>query len=294
VGEREPPPNRGAIMTTLRERQLIVDGLRTRVLEAGTEGAGEAAVFVHGNPGSSRDWEDLASAVGEFGRAVALDMPGFGKAERPAAFDYTVGGYTAFLGAALRELGVERAHLVVHDFGGAWGLVWAAQNPGAFASAVLINAGVLTGYRWHYLAKIWRTPLLGELFMATTTRAGFRLLLRQGNPRGLPPAFVDRMYDDFDSGTKRAVLRLYRATNAGAMGGLTATFHQLDRPALVVWGKRDPYIPFVQAARQRESFPHARITILEDSGHWPYADNPERVAELVVPFLHKQLAGSET
>jgi pimeloyl-ACP methyl ester carboxylesterase len=293
MGEHEPPRQRGAGVSRLRQSQLVVDGVRTPVLEAGPEGATEAVVFVHGNPGSSRDWEDLASAVGQFGRAIAVDMPGFGKAERPAVFDYTVGGYTAFLAAALRELGVGRAHLVVHNFGGVWGLVWAAQNPTAFGSAVLINAGVLTGYRWHYLAKIWRTPVLGEFFMATTTRAGFRLLLRHGNPRGLPPAFIDRMYDDFDAGTKRAVLRLYRATNAGAMGGLAATLRQLDRPALVVWGKRDPYIPFVQAARQRESFPHAQVAILEDSGHWPYADNPQRVAELVVPFLRNQLTGTK-
>jgi pimeloyl-ACP methyl ester carboxylesterase len=90
-------------------------------------------------------------------------------------------------------------------------LRWAASHPDGFASATLINTGVLPGYRWHYLARIWRTPILGELFQATSTRRAFRLLLHHGNRPPLPRAFVDRMYDDMDRGTKRAILTLERA-----------------------------------------------------------------------------------
>jgi pimeloyl-ACP methyl ester carboxylesterase len=277
----------------LRRSTIDVDGLRSPFLEAGPEGAREAVVFVHGNPGSSEDWADLAERVGAFGRAVAWDHPGFGRASKPDDFPHTVEGYAARIERVRSALGIDRAHLVLHDFGGPWGLVWAAQHPDAFASAVLINTGVVIGYRWHYLARIWRTPVLGEIFMATATRTGFRLLLRHGNPRGLPRAFVDRMYDDFDSGTKRAVLRLYRATDAPGESAkqLSAVLRPLDRPAIVVWGRHDPYIPVEQAERQRETFPRVRIEILDGSGHWPYADDPEGVAELVVPFLEQQLSG---
>jgi pimeloyl-ACP methyl ester carboxylesterase len=101
---------------------------------------------------------------------------------------------------------------VMHDFGGPWGLAWAASNPQGVASITCINTGVLSGYRWHYLARIWQTPVLGELFMASTTKTGMRLLLRHGNPRGLPSQYFDHVYRTFDRGTKRAVLRLYRNT----------------------------------------------------------------------------------
>jgi pimeloyl-ACP methyl ester carboxylesterase len=60
---------------------------------------------------------------------------------------------------------------------------------------------------------------------------------------------------------------------------------------LVVWGKHDPYIPLEQAGRQRETFPGAEIVILERSGHWPFADDPEAVAVHVVPFLEQQMKG---
>jgi pimeloyl-ACP methyl ester carboxylesterase len=259
----------------------------------GDPDSSEAVVFVHGNPGSRRDWDDLLSRVAPAGRGLAPDMPGFGRAQKPRDFDYTVDGYARFLGGALEQLGVERAHLVLHDFGGPWGLAWAAAHPEQFASAVLINTGALIGYSWHYLARIWRTPVVGEVFQATTNRSGLRTALRHGNPRGLPRAFVDRMYDDMDAGTSRAILSLYRATDdPGASGRVLADMlRPLDRPALVVWGAHDPYIPVEMADRQREAFPRARIEILEDSGHWPFADDPDGVGRVVEPFLRSVLAG---
>jgi pimeloyl-ACP methyl ester carboxylesterase len=142
----------------MSEASVIIDGVRSPLLEFGSPGLDEAVVFVHGNPGSSLDWERLARGVGEFGRAVAMDMPGFGAADKPADFDYSVPGYARFLGRLLAERRVQRAHLVMHNFGGPWGLAWAAANPEAILSVTCINTGVLSGYRWHYLARIWQTP----------------------------------------------------------------------------------------------------------------------------------------
>jgi pimeloyl-ACP methyl ester carboxylesterase len=135
---------------------------------------------------------------------------------------------------------------------------------------------------------------VGELFNLTTTRPGFRMLLKHGNPRGLPPGFVDRMYRDFDRDTRRAVLRLYRSANdpAGASEVLGRALRPLDRPALVVWGRHDPYIPVRLAERQREAFPRARVEVLDGSGHWPFADAPDRVQALVLPFLREQLTAA--
>jgi pimeloyl-ACP methyl ester carboxylesterase len=274
----------------LRESAVVVNGVRSPTLEGGPAGAAEAAIFVHGNPGSSRDWEDLATRASEFSRVIALDMPGFGRADKPADFDYTVAGYARHLTGALEKLGVRRAHLVLHDFGGPWGLAWAAAHPNELASVTLINIGVPLDYRWHYLAKIWQTPIAGELFMATTTRAGFGLLLKHGNPRGLPRAFVDRMYRDFDAGTRNAVLKLYRATRDVASSGraLAEALSVIPwRAALVVWGKHDPYLPLELAHRQREVFHAAEVIVLENSGHWPFMDDADGVANAVLPFLRR-------
>jgi pimeloyl-ACP methyl ester carboxylesterase len=280
--------------TGTRASPRTIDGVRTPVLVAGPDTGGDAVVFVHGNPGSGEEFASLLGTIGRFGRALAPDMPGYGQADKPADFDYTIAGYVRHLGLLLDEFRVRRAHLVLHDLGGPWGLAWAARHPERVGSVTLLNTGVLLGYRWHYLAKIWRTPGVGEAFMATASRPALKLLLRHGNPRGLPEPFFDRMWQNFDRGTRRGVLRLYRSTPDP--GAVSLEWHRALRtrhvPALVVWGARDPYLPVQLAYRQRETFPGAEVTVLDDSGHWPHADNPAAVEAAIVPFLRRQLAAA--
>jgi len=269
----------------LRVEDVTIGEVPTVVREAGPEGEAEAVVFVHGNPGSGEDWEDLLAAVGEDRRAIAADMPGYGRAGRPRDFDYTVPGYAAFLDKLLEQRGVERAHLVLHDFGGPWGLTWAADHPERVSSLVLLNMGVLPGFRWHRFARLWRTPILGELSMAITSRASVAWLLNLRNPAPMPDRFVDRVYRDLDAGHKRAVLRLYRATELGPVTtelGARLADHRL--PALVLWGDDDPYVPVSFAERQHDFF-DAEVHRLPNCGHWPMFDAADEVRERVVRFL---------
>jgi pimeloyl-ACP methyl ester carboxylesterase len=277
-----------------RTRRILVGGIGSPVLEAGPQDAREAVVFVHGNPGSSSDWTALVDGAGELGRAVAFDMPGFGRADKPRDFDYQVSAYADFLQGALAELAIERVHLVLHDFGGPFGLFWGIQHPQEWASVVLINVGVMPGYTWHTMARRWRTPILGELLQAWIPRSGWHRAMQKANPKGLPPEFVDKMYDEYDRGTRRAVLKLYRATSdpgetAIALGTAMKALH---KPALVVWGARDPFIGVQYAERQREFFDVRDVAVLPESGHWPFQDDPQAVAQAVLPFLRAQLAGA--
>jgi pimeloyl-ACP methyl ester carboxylesterase len=275
--------------TPIRRRKLRVEEIATPLREAGPREAGEAAVFLHGMPGSGADLEPLLAAAGQVGRAVAWDAPGFGKADKPQDFEHTVDGHAAFIDRALRELGIERAHLVMHDFGGFWGLAWGIENPERLASVTLICTGVPIDYRWHRTARLWRTPLAGELAMATLTRAGLGASLRRSGPRRLPGPLVDRMHEDLDEATRRAILRLYRSADdpAGEAPRLVEALRPLDRPALVIWGERDPYVPAVLAERQRQAFPSAEVHVLEQSGHWPFIDRAEGVEELLLGHLHR-------
>src|SRR2546427_106054 len=85
---------------------LVIGTLHTRIYQAGPANSREAVVFVHGNPGSADDWPHLVSVAGRYGRAVALDMAGFGEASKPATFPYSPAGEAAFLGQALAALGI--------------------------------------------------------------------------------------------------------------------------------------------------------------------------------------------
>jgi pimeloyl-ACP methyl ester carboxylesterase len=278
-------------MSTL---EVSVRGVRSPVLTAGPPDGAEAIVFIHGNPGPADDWRELLTRAGKLGRAIAPDMPGYGRADKPKDFSYSVDGYADYLAALLDQLEITRAHIVAHDFGGPWALAWAARHPDALASATLINTGVLIDYRWHHYARIWRTPVLGEIFQATASRPAFRMLLGRENPR-LTRDQVDRIYDVARSwATKRAILKLYRATPAAKLADPAATLRPFDRPALVIWGTEDAYLPYEQAEHQRQAFPSAQVELLKGHGHWVMLEDPERVASLVIPFLRRQLPGPAT
>ena len=272
---------------------MAILGVRTIARMVGNPSS-EAVVFLHGNPGSSRDWDDLLEATAPFGHGVAFDLPGYGQADKPSDWDYGAGAYCMFVHAALRELGITRAHLVMHDLGGV-ALLWAVVNPEAFASAILIDTGVPIGFRWHPLARLYRAPIFGELMTAAAPRWAFNRFMRFYNPqpRKLPEWFQDQLYADYDRGTRRAGLRFYRASPPTGFERLAPMLRQLDKPALVVWGAHDVGIGVEQAERQRESFPSAEVVILPDSGHWPFIDDPAAARRAIIPFLRRQLARSE-
>jgi pimeloyl-ACP methyl ester carboxylesterase len=275
-----------------RRSEVSVAGVRSPVVETGPEGAEEAVVLVHGNPGAGADWAPIMEPAGAFTRCVALDMPGFAGADKPADFPYTVPGYAAHLDGALEQLGVRRAHLVLHDFGGPWGLQWAADHPDKHASTTLVNTGVILREKWHALARVWRTPLAGELFFKVSSRGGNRAFMKRTNPPSFPLAHADQMFDWYaDPGTVRAVLALYRATDLGPhVEAIAPRLREHPRPTLVVWGAQDPYLKVRLAERQREVFGDAQVVVLPGSGHWPLLDDPDAVVGAVVPFLRAQTA----
>src|SRR3954470_8187549 len=283
----------------VRERRIAVGGVSTRITEAGPPYADEAVVFVHGNPGSARDWDDLVATGGRFARTVALDIPGWGKSDKLNAQIHTQDGAAAYIEAARKQLGIERLVLVAHDFGGIWGLQWASQHPDALIGAVLIDTGVLKDYVPHPLALVWATNGAGEAQVASTTREGFRQAVNFMQPRPLPQSFVDRMYDDYDRLTRCALLRYYRSVRDLTFGNFNAladkqiaVLKKRKRPALVIWGAKDPYIPQEQAYKQRAAFPGARVEIFQDSAHWPFVDNAARTRSLVVQFLRPTLSAA--
>jgi pimeloyl-ACP methyl ester carboxylesterase len=216
-------------------------------------------------------------------------MPGFGHADKPFAGRYTTAGGAQFINDMLAHLGIARVHFVLHDFGGFWALQWAAEHTSRVASVTLIDTGVLTGYIGHPFGAIWDTPVVGEVDIGASSRAGFDLLFQAQNPRPLPSWFVDRMYDDFDRGTRCAVLSYYRdfGLPESRWEAQQAIFSKLGLPALVIWGADDPYEPSSQADNQKKSFPAAEVHVLPNTGHFPFIDEPEITRSLTVSFLRR-------
>jgi pimeloyl-ACP methyl ester carboxylesterase len=248
-------------------------------------GAGETAVplYLHGVPDSSDLWLAFLARSG----GLAPDLPGFGRSAKPGSLSFTIEEYADFLESFLELVGVERVNMVVHDWG-AVGLAFAQRHPERIERLVVIAAvPFLPGYRWHRTARIWRTPVLGELAMGTTNARMLRLLSKESNatPGPMPEAWRKSVLEHFDQGTQRAILRLYRSSGPDVLEAAGERLGQLEVPALVVWGERDPYIP-ARFGRAYADVLDAQLLELADAGHWPWLDRPDvidRVVEFVGP-----------
>jgi pimeloyl-ACP methyl ester carboxylesterase len=171
---------------------------------------------------------------------------------------------------------------VVHDWGSA-ALAFAQRHPERIERVVIVNAvPLLPGYRWHRTARLWRLPVLGELAMGATIKPVLRVSLREANvtPGSLPTETVDAIYDAFDPGTQRAILRLYRSSPPDVLAAAGAHLDAIDGPALVVWGEHDPYVPPKFAEAYAARLLDARVERVPDAGHWPWLDRPDLVERI--------------
>lgn len=265
-----------AVSAAIEESELLVDGVR--VFYRRVAGEGTPVVYCHGNPSHGEEWVPFMERGGP---AVAIDMPGWGRSDRPdpAGFDYSMYGLSAFLERCLEELGVERRKLVVHDWG-ALALIGAQRRPDLVERLVVIDAvPLLPGYRWHWVAQIWRRRPFGEFVNATTTRRSMALSLRQasGDRRPMPTAFVDTLWDHWDKGTSDAVLALYRHADPDRLALAGKDLGRLACPALVLWGERDLYLPLRFAEAYAAVLPGSELEIASGAGHWPWIDDARLV-----------------
>jgi pimeloyl-ACP methyl ester carboxylesterase len=263
---------------------VMVDGVSTFFRRKG--GEGPPAVFLHGNPTHSEDWMPFLERLE--GPAIAFDMPGWGRSDRPppAEFDYSMYGLARFTTRFLQRMAIEDHSLVVHDWG-AVALIGAQEEPDRVRRLVIINAvTLLPGYRWHRTARTWRTRGLGELSNRLWTRRLLDLGLREsrGDWSRHAPEFVDMIWDHLDQGTFEAILRLYRSGSPDRLASAGARLGDILAPSLVVWGGRDRYIPARFGPAYAARLPDAELVEAPGAGHWPWIDAPELVGR-VVGFL---------
>lgn len=252
---------------------------------AGADSAGRAPVlYVHGVPTSSDDWLPFLPRTG----GLAPDLLGFGRSGKGGQNDYSLAGIAHFIERFLDELvEVERVRLVVHDWGSA-ALAFAQRHPERIERLVILNAvPLLPGYRWHRVARLWRTRFVGEIAMGLTLRSAMKRALAPAFASGqVPDGFVETALRHFDQGTQRAILRLYRSAPEQLLAEAGRDLSSLGMPALVGWGARDPFISSRFGEQYAAELPMGELVLLEDAGHWPWLDRPDLI-DRIATFLEE-------
>ena len=112
----------------------------------------------------------------------------------------------------------------------------------------------------------------------------FGLRESRGDRRRHDPAFVDMIWEQLDLGTLTAVLHLYRSADPDRLAAAGERLGSIAAPSLVVWGRRDRYLPSKFGRAYATRLPNAEFYELTDAGHWPWIEEPE-VVDRVIRFI---------
>jgi pimeloyl-ACP methyl ester carboxylesterase len=279
-------------MEPLFEHRLTLAGYETRALEL--EGEGPPLLLLHGFADSADTWRHLLVALGRAGRrALAVDLPGFGAADRLTAEEILpqLDAFAdALLGHALEDAGAREAVVVGNSLGGCVGLRLAERAGKRLAGVVAVSPAGLDMSRWVTLVErdpILRTlltmplpvppPVLREVLGRVYGRFAFAHAGR-----------IDRkVYDHFCSHhPDRAHIARLLALGHRVAAELRNPFalELVECPVLLVWGDKDRLVFPTGAGRVLDTVPGARLEMIEDCGHCPQIECPERIAELVLSF----------
>lgn len=237
------------------------------------------AVFLHGVPDTPDLWAPLLSALKLPPNLVRSPaFPGF-VSPAPVGFSRTK---EAYLNWVIETLEIEASatgpvDLVGHDWGAALTVKAAHERPDLVRSWVVMGAVPLPGARWHKTARIWQTPLMGELFMLLASGNRLKSKLIEA---GMPPDLAAIEAPQVKGEMKRSILKLYRsAIDLGDEWG--SDLSQLPKRGLLIWGEKDPFIRLKVAQRFSEDWGHA-LHVEPGAGHWAPFERPSEIAERLV------------
>lgn len=266
-------------------------GIDTFYLEAGD---GPPVIALHGLGATNASMLPTVVDLARDHRVIAPDNPGFGESAKPLRA-YHAEFFAEWVVGLMDRLGIRRAHLVGNSMGGRIALEVALRSPERVDRLALF-APAVAFRKLRQFAPLVRAlrPELGAVPL-TLPRAAVIRGAREifSRPDRLPEVWFEAAADEFLRvfHTLRGRIALFSAARQIYLdtpfgeAGFWARLAQLSRPALFIWGDRDILVPAGFARHVEEALPKARSVVLQDCGHVPQFELPERTHALVRDFF---------
>jgi pimeloyl-ACP methyl ester carboxylesterase len=267
-------------------------------------GEGPWLVAIHGFPSASWDWHLLWPALTRRFRVVAADMIGFGWSDKPRAYDYAIVDQASLHEELLRELGLERVHVLAHDYGDSVAQELLARHEDralrgeaglAIESVCFLNGGLFPeAHRPRPSQRILASPL-GRFVGPLTTKRALSAGLAAIFGRDTPPSreLIDELWRLLRHAGGRRVLhrligyleerRQQRSRWVGVLGRTSVPLRLID-------GALDPVSGAHLAARYREVVPNPDVIDLPHVGHYPQIEDPDAVLDAFFGFHEHRVA----
>jgi len=264
---------------------IDVAGARVHYID---EGDGPVFLALHGNPTWSFLYRHIVHGLKDRFRCVALDYPGFGLSAAPPGYRYTVAEHARVVEEFVDRLGLRDVTLMVQDWGGPIGFWVATRRPERFRGFVIGNtwAWPLAGDRaTEWFSKVLGSRILGgflvrraDIFVNVFMKGGIRR-------KKLTPAERAMYKRPHPTPASRVPVHVMPREILAAQELLAEVEQGLkrvaDKPALIVWGDKDPGFKEPHRRRWERTFPNHRTEILRGASHYIQEDAPDEIVAAV-------------
>lgn len=274
----------------MRGEFLDFGGVRLYYYAAGTRGAGDPVVLLHGFPTSSHLWSDVVPLIPAGHRVVVLDLLGFGRSDPPRWEAVDLRAHSDRLIRVFDELGINRACVVGHDVGGGVAQITAVRHPHRVSGLGLVSSVAFDAWpsREVKLARAM-LPLTRHLPPSWVLSVVHADLLRGYLDHDKGAHDVDLYLRPFaqDHG-REALVRHLESLTSGQTAALAPRLREIACPTTIVWGERDPFLPVTLATRLHQAIPRSTLEIIPEARHFLPAECAHEVARAVAALLGAQ------
>lgn len=273
----------------MRGEFLDLSGARIYYYAAGTRGAGNPVVFLHGFATSGHLWNDIVPLMPPGHRLVVLDLLGHGRSDRPAGRDLDIRAHAARVVELLDELRIHSACVVGHGLGGGIAQSLAVRHADRVSHLCLIDAVAFDEWP-NFAVRLAGALLPVTRFLPPRT---FVAALRRALSRGYAdPVRAARSIDMYtrpfvDEAGREALIAHLRAMRSDETADLATRLTGITVPTAIIWGRHDHVTRLDVGRRLQAAIPGASLTIVDDARHFAPEESPRPIANVLADLLQR-------
>jgi pimeloyl-ACP methyl ester carboxylesterase len=258
-----------------------INGVKIRYLESG-RGKNQHLLFIHGLGSAADRWMKIPDLLSSDFHCVAIDLPGFGESDKPSNFDYTIPQFREIINAFQKEISLNdgQTSLIGHSLGGYIATDVVINKKNQIKKLVLIDS---SGF------LIQPTPILEEYLNAAMrpTRYNVRKVFEKmvTDSSRVPDQLVDGFIKRITMPNAKLAFESTLAHSAKTQISLDRLLQNNSTPTLILWGEKDMVIPLNHSKIFHNSIKNSQLEVIEDAGHAPFAEKPDKVCKILRNFL---------
>ncbi|GAA2165169.1 MULTISPECIES: alpha/beta fold hydrolase [Glycomyces] len=242
-------------------------------------GDGPPLVLLHGTPWSQYLWRPYAEALASRFTVHLWDMPGYGHSSKDPAHAVDLGFQSEVFGHLLRDWGLERPHVIAHDYGGTVALRARLLHGVQYASLCLIDVVALRPWGSPFYRLVREHADVLQQLPPAVHRGAVEAYIRTASHKGLTDTDLEALVEPWTGELGQpALYRQIEQADERFTDEVEERYGDIDEPVHIIWGTEDAWIPVDHALRLHAGMPGSSLALIDDAGHLIQLDAPVRLA----------------